>query len=425
MPDIVIRAENLSKLYTIGERQYNLTLRDVIASAASAPARLFRARKPASANGDATQIWALKDVSFEIRQGEVVGIIGRNGAGKSTLLKILARVTKPTTGYAEVRGRMGSLLEVGTGFHPELTGRENVFLNGAILGMRKQEVARKFDEIVAFAEVEKFIDTPVKHYSSGMYLRLAFAVAAHLDTEILIVDEVLAVGDVDFQKKCYGRVRDAARQGRTVIFVSHSMAAIAMLCKAVIVLEGGRISTIAPTQEAIAGYLGASMDRHAIVYDVENAPRYSEELTREVQIIALEFKDYPAKMVPADADFHLLATVRGNETVNSFRFGLSISRIDGVRVGTCFGPTGHSIQKGEVAQYRLKLANFALSPGQYNFGVGVGINDETGNYRELDGILEVLHFEMLPPLRNDGTRSYWDSGWGSIRLPAPVTTKCS
>jgi lipopolysaccharide transport system ATP-binding protein len=254
MSDIVIRAENLSKRYQIGERQEKLDLREVIASAVSAPARIFRARKPEPANGDATHIWALKDVSFEIRQGEVVGIIGRNGAGKSTLLKILARVTKPTTGCAEVRGRMGSLLEVGTGFQGELTGRENTYLNGAILGMSKREVARKFDEIVAFAEIDKFIDTPVKHYSSGMYLRLAFAVAAHLETEILLVDEVLAVGDIAFQRKCLGKMGDVARAGRTVLFISHNMPAVTRLCQRGIVLEGGKIILDSDSLEAARRY---------------------------------------------------------------------------------------------------------------------------------------------------------------------------
>ena len=228
----------------------------------------------------------------------MVGIIGRNGAGKTTLLKILARVTKPTKGFADVHGRMGSLLEVGTGFHPELTGRENTFLNGAILGMSKKEIERKFDEIVAFAEIEKFIDTPVKHYSSGMQVRLAFSVAAHLEPEILLVDEVLAVGDAAFQKKCLGKMGDVAKQGRTILFVSHSMASVSVLCSSAIVLEGGSVRMTGPTQEAIGEYLGAAMDRQSTVYNVENHPRYSSELQRQVEILVLEFEDYPTKLVP-------------------------------------------------------------------------------------------------------------------------------
>src|SRR6185436_19287237 len=223
----IIRVENLSKQYTIGAKtEPYATLRESIVRAARKPIDMVRR------NGKAenTKFWALKDVNFDVMPGEVVGIIGRNGAGKSTLLKVLSRITEPTTGRVELYGRVGSLLEVGTGFHPELTGRENIFMNGAILGMRRRDIARQFDPIVEFAEVEKFIDTPVKRYSSGMYVRLAFAVAAHLEPEILVIDEVLAVGDAAFQKKCLGRMRDVASTGRTVIFVSHNMAAVSSLC---------------------------------------------------------------------------------------------------------------------------------------------------------------------------------------------------
>jgi lipopolysaccharide transport system ATP-binding protein len=255
MSDIVIRAENLGKRYRIGERERYVALRDVLTRALFAPARLFRPRKPSSPNGDPTHIWALKDVSFEVRQGEMLGIIGRNGAGKTTLLKILARVTRPTEGHAWLKGRVGSLLEVGTGFHPELTGRENVYLSGAILGMGKKEIDRKFDEIVAFAEVEKFVDTPLKHYSTGMQMRLAFAVAAHLEPEMLLVDEVLAVGDAAFQKKCLGKMGDVVSQGRTVLFVSHNMAAIEGFCHATMLMSAGTVSLYGPTAEIIRHYL--------------------------------------------------------------------------------------------------------------------------------------------------------------------------
>src|SRR5438132_1368545 len=223
MSQIVIRCEKIGKRYRIGERERYLALRDVLSKWITAPVQLLRKQGASCKNGKREHLWALKDVSFEVQHGEVIGLIGRNGAGKSTLLKILARVTKPTEGRAMLRGRIGSLLEVGTGFHPELTGRENVFLSGAILGMGNNEIRRKFDEIVAFAEVEKFIDTPLKHYSSGMQMRLAFAVAAHLEPEILLVDEVLAVGDVAFQKKCLGKMGSVAKAGRTILFVSHNM----------------------------------------------------------------------------------------------------------------------------------------------------------------------------------------------------------
>src|ERR671933_1044491 len=247
MSDTVIRVENLGKKYTLGhQKQERYTaLRDVISNSAKSARRKFL--KPFGQKMSDPAIddfWALKDVSFEIKQGDRVGIIGRNGAGKSTLLKILCRITEPTCGRISIKGRVASLLEVGTGFHPELTGRENIFLNGAILGMSKAEIKRKFDEIVAFAEVEKFLDTPVKRYSSGMYVRLAFAVAAHLEPEILIVDEVLAVGDMAFQRKCLGRMREVGRSGSTILFVSHNMQAVEKLCQHGIVLHQGKLQYI-------------------------------------------------------------------------------------------------------------------------------------------------------------------------------------
>jgi lipopolysaccharide transport system ATP-binding protein len=256
MSDAIITVENLGKCYRLQhqqQRQRYVALRDVITSQVKG---LFSKRQPPTANRQAEEdFWALKGVSFEIKQGEVVGIIGRNGAGKSTLLKILSRITDPTKGRITLRGRIASLLEVGTGFHPELTGRENVFLNGAILGMTRAEVRGKFDEIVAFAEVEKFLDTPVKRYSSGMYVRLAFAVAAHLEPEILIVDEVLAVGDVTFQKKCLGKMQEVSTGGRTVLFVSHNLAAVTQLCSRGIVLSGGKVEVNDRVEAAVKSYL--------------------------------------------------------------------------------------------------------------------------------------------------------------------------
>jgi len=250
-PPIAIRAENLSKSYRIGEiRPRYKTIRDSLSAIVSAPVRRFTHKRRAAD----TTMWALRDVSFEIRQGDVIGVIGRNGAGKSTLLKVLSRITQPTRGTAEIHGRVGSLLEVGTGFHPELTGRENVFLNGAILGMRRSEIQAKFDEIVAFAEVAKFIDTAVKHYSTGMYMRLAFAVAAHLEPDILLVDEVLAVGDALFQKKCLGKMEDVARTGRTVLFVSHNMGAVRSLCTKGLFLENGRVLQAGDVGKCIETY---------------------------------------------------------------------------------------------------------------------------------------------------------------------------
>ena len=269
MSDIAICAQNLGKLYRIEERESYSMLRDSFMRFLAAPFHRLKHPAPSAIRSPQSPfIWALRDVSFEIKRGEVVGIIGRNGAGKSTLLKILSRISEPTEGEVRIYGRVGSLLEVGTGFHSELTGRENIYLNGAILGMKKREIDRKFDEITAFAEVEKFLDTPVKHYSSGMYMRLAFAVAAHLEPEILMVDEVLAVGDTAFQTKCLGKMNDVASQGRTVLFVSHNNQAVRRLCKTCVWLEDGHVQQSGSTADVLNAYLRKS---HADVLRAEDA----------------------------------------------------------------------------------------------------------------------------------------------------------
>ena len=261
----IIRVEQLGKRYAIGRRENFVTIREAVASAALAPIRALRRLGNRTEQNGANHFWALKDVSFEVAPGEVLGVIGRNGAGKSTLLKILSRITEPTAGRIELHGRVGSLLEVGTGFHQELTGRENIFLSGAIMGMRRAEIIRKFDEIVAFAEIDDFIDTPVKRYSSGMYVRLGFAVAAHLDPEILLIDEVLAVGDIAFQKKCLGKMGEVARGGRTVLFVSHNMAAIEALCTRCVMLSGGGLAASGDPMTVMSRYVaeGAAPDTGA------------------------------------------------------------------------------------------------------------------------------------------------------------------
>ena len=269
MSDVAIKVEGLGKKYLLrhqaGGRPRYVALRDVLTDGFK---RLIPRRSHSAIhNPKLEEFWALRDISFEVRQGEAVGIIGRNGAGKSTLLKLLSRITEPTKGRIELEGRVASLLEVGTGFHPELTGRENIFLNGAVLGMHRAEIRRKFDEIVAFAEVEKFLDTPVKHFSSGMYMRLAFAVAAHLEPEILIVDEVLAVGDAAFQKKCLGKMQDVStKEGRTVLFVSHNMAAVRSLCSRSILLDGGKIAMDGQVEECIGRYLSVAQDMPAKIH---------------------------------------------------------------------------------------------------------------------------------------------------------------
>lgn len=303
MSDIAIKVENLGKSYLVGhnaaQSERYTALRDVIAHNAKNLARKSRdmlAGRPIVQGDEVEEFWALKDVSFEIKQGDRVGIIGRNGAGKSTLLKILSRITEPTTGRITINGRVASLLEVGTGFHPELSGRENIFLNGAILGMSRKEIQRKFDEIVDFAEVERFLDTPVKRYSSGMYVRLAFAVAAHLEPEILVVDEVLAVGDTQFQKKCLGKMEDVANQGRTVLFVSHNMGAINSLCEKSILLTKGTLLKYASTFEVMHEYYRgaklASDDKVAVnlfIDDVSSVWRKDTKLVISLENISLDY----------------------------------------------------------------------------------------------------------------------------------------
>jgi len=325
---IAIRAEHLSKKYRIGAAQQKFQygmLRDVLTDTFTAPVRWAKSLAHRSDNpqlpAQKNFIWALNDVSFDLEEGQVLGIVGRNGAGKSTLLKVLSRVTEPTIGTVSVRGRVGSLLEVGTGFHPELTGRENIFLNGAVLGMKRAEIDRKFDEIVDFSEVGQFIDTPVKRYSSGMYLRLAFAVAAHLEPEILVVDEVLAVGDAEFQRKCLGKMGDVAQQGRTVSFVSHNMSAILRLTHEAIVLKKGQLIKRAPTQEAVDFYLSSGQaETGERLWGAEDIPAMSAPF----KPIALRVKDRSGKVVD---------TVRSTEPVTiEWEYQLD-APVTGLRVG--------------------------------------------------------------------------------------------
>ncbi len=304
MSDRVIRVENLGKKYIIGhqKRDRYTALRDVIANGAKSLGRQLLkpfGKSKSIANPAIEEFWALKDVSFEINRGDRVGIIGRNGAGKSTLLKILSRITEPTTGRITIKGQVASLLEVGTGFHPELTGRENIYLNGAILGMSRAEIKKKFDEIVAFAEVERFLDTPVKHYSSGMYVRLAFAVAAHLEPEILVVDEVLAVGDVAFQNKCLGKMEEVAKQGRTVLFVSHNMGAVTNLCSSSILLDTGQIIFKGSANEGVSKYLTFVKEREGgeLVLEKSSSAAYF------TKVAILDSNNQPAKMVELTSGF--------------------------------------------------------------------------------------------------------------------------
>jgi lipopolysaccharide transport system ATP-binding protein len=380
MSDIAIRVKNLSKQYTIATvRHRHDSLRDQIMDGLKSVLR--RNGQPESRT---ETIWALKDVSFEVNRGEVVGIIGRNGAGKSTLLKILSRITEPTFGLAEMYGRIGSLLEVGTGFDRELTGRENIYLNGAILGMKKGEIDRKFDEIVAFAEVEKFIDTPVKRYSSGMYVRLAFAVAAHLEPEILIVDEVLAVGDAAFQQKCLGKMQDVALGGRTVLFVSHNMTAMEYLCQKGIVLQDGKVAFSGSSKEAIDCYLySSSVGRrlsNAHIVDLSNAARRPPTARPLLKRLEL-FTDGSTPLngyLKMGASLKASICFRLEAPASHFDVGLGFDNLFGQRIATA-----HSqFQPGLTREKRIgnqtfscEIPSLPLVPGEYKIKVSLDIGD--------------------------------------------------
>lgn len=421
MDDISIAVEDLGKQFHIGRVQPKYrTLRDQMVEMFVAPVRrmenLVRGRAESAAELEET-IWALKDVSFEVRPGEVVGIIGRNGAGKSTLLKILARITEPTTGRAMIRGRVGSLLEVGTGFHPELTGRENIYLNGAILGMRRAEIDRKFDEIVDFAEVEKFIDTPIKHYSSGMTMRLAFAVAGHLEPEILIIDEVLAVGDSRFQRRCLNKMQDIGEQGRTVLFVSHNMPAVTRMCKRVILLSEGQLVCDGAAHEVVSTYmndgLGTAAER--TWPDPEEAPGRDVARLRAVRVrgpdgavtgavdirqpVAIEMEYDVLRAGYILLPHHYLYNEEGVKlftTVDRDPAWRRRPRLPGRYVSTAWIP-GNLLAEGTV------FVNTALTT----------LEPTLGQFNERD----VVTFQVIDSLDGDSARGDWGGNLGGVIRP--------
>lgn len=373
MADPIIKVENLGKRYIIshqGSGSYT-ALRDIISSKAKSLVRRKENKQPAK-----EEFWALRDVSFEIQQGEAVGIIGRNGAGKSTLLKILSRISEPTHGRIEINGRVASLLEVGTGFHPELTGRENVFLNGAILGMSRAEIKRKFDEIVDFSGVEKFLDTPVKRYSSGMYVRLAFAVAAHLEPEILVVDEVLAVGDVEFQKKCLGKMDSVSKEeGRTIVFVSHDMSAIEQLCKTAIVLHQGKVVDYAPADQVVSKYLSQTRSHQ------RNNFRISNEFVLQ-NIDLKENEIYSGD--PLEFSISIFYTSKERPIINDLC--LLIYSEKGIRVA--IADLREKLSKlsfdNNTIKYTGTIQELNLVAGDYSLGLYCNINAAGGNFLDVN-----------------------------------------
>jgi lipopolysaccharide transport system ATP-binding protein len=428
MSDIAIRVENLSKLYRISRaQQRHDTLRDALVANVRAPLRRLSSfvLRPSS-DGDERRktddefIWALKDVSFEVKRGEVVGIIGRNGAGKSTLLKILSRITKPTEGWADVYGRMGTLLEVGTGFHGELSGRENIYLSGAIMGMSKAEIDRKFDEIVAFAEVEKLIDTPVKHYSSGMYVRLAFAVAAHLEPEILLVDEVLAVGDAAFQKKCLGKMGDVAREGRTVLFVSHNMAAVNSLCERAVLLEAGRVVIDSIALEVVEIYLqgGEQASTERVWENSETAPGNWKARIRRVRVQNSDSK--LANQLDTEDPVSIEIDYQNLEPNTELNVAIALFNSEGVRVLVSVPATDPWFQKPHPAGYfrsRCIIPGGLLNQGRYSLAVLLVENGQNV-IAELD---RVVNFDIAD--LGAGRGSYFGHWGGVVRPNLPWKTE--
>ena len=403
MGSVSITAEHLSKRYILGEKQgHYSTLRDTLMDALQAPVRALRSKteeEKEEALRDRT-VWALNDVSFEVKRGDVVGVIGRNGSGKSTLLKVLARITDPTAGKADLYGRLGSLLEVGTGFHNELSGRENIFLNGAVLGMKKADIVRKFDDIVSFAEVEKFIDTPVKHYSTGMYLRLAFAVAAHLEPEILLVDEVLAVGDMSFQKKCLGKMDSVAKEGRTILFVSHNMGAVRSLCNKGIVLHQGRIVYSGDISACIAKY-------HNLMSPAEAEAKPLNVPAKGFGFGQPHMVSHPSPLINQSDEFEVEVQMHIGREVAGF---ILLTILDDMNQRRVFHVRRDSSDfahgKAHCGAYRIrvKLPTLWLEPGLYSLYFKAVFQGQDASEKIMS---DVLHLDV-------GGQA---CGWGSIMSP--------
>ena len=405
----IINVENLGKLYQVGRQQAGYaTLRETLTDAARAPLGWFRRRDDDGEPGG--EFWALRDVSFEVMPGEVVGVVGRNGAGKSTLLKILSRITEPTTGRVRLYGQIASLLEVGTGFHPELTGRENVYLSGAILGMRRTEIARRFDEIVAFSEIERFIDTPVKRYSSGMYVRLAFAVAAHLEPEILIIDEVLAVGDAQFQQKCLGKMGEAARGGRTIIFVSHNMGAVNQLCGRAVHIAGGRVKEVGPARQVVTRYLSELFRTGE--EDLDQL-RLSREHT-SVRFTRVEMSADDGATLDFGRPLEYLLTIHSETDMDELSIGSSIFNGAGHCVGSLITRERFAVRSGGETTLRLRVSGVNLAPGSYYAGFSIGRGGHEAPRQDLDALIGRPAFQILPISDEHDPVANWQPAWGDV-----------
>jgi lipopolysaccharide transport system ATP-binding protein len=424
MSQPIIEVNNISKLYRLGSVGTGTLRDDAIRWWNKIQGKEDPFLSIAQENDRATKalsdyVWSLKDVSFQVERGDILGIVGRNGAGKSTLLKILSRITAPTSGLVHMRGRVASLLEVGTGFHPELTGRENIYLNGAILGMKKDEIRSKLDEIIAFSSIERYIDTPVKRYSSGMYVRLAFAVAAHLDPEILIIDEVLAVGDVEFQEKCLGKIKDISTTGRTVLFVSHNMAAVQNLCNKGILLEHGKLVYSGTASETVQKYMSKNIDGKASREIIIQPSHRPNNLLLESEILSVGFiHSYPTNEFSTDEPISINMRLKGNRDCNNFRFAFGIYSMDDRGVASYFGPSTCSIRVNELKEFNLTIHNHQLAKGKYYLNFAVGKGNEVTGVREFDIVMKTLFFEIgFSDIHHQNRISMWDEmGWGHINL---------
>ncbi|HEY0973366.1 MAG TPA: ABC transporter ATP-binding protein [Solimonas sp.] len=410
---IAIEAVEVSKRYSLqGVSASQGTLFDAAAHWLSAPARLLRRRDAAIApSREPEEFWALRDVSFKVEHGEAIGVIGRNGAGKSTLLKIFSRVTEPTSGHVKLNGRVASLLEVGTGFHDELSGRENIFLNGAILGMRRQEIARRLDQIIDYAGVAKFLELPIKRYSSGMKMRLAFAVGAFLESEILIVDEVLAVGDAAFQDKCLGTMREAARGGRTVLFVSHNMAAIASLTRRCVLLDGGRVVYDGNTADAVQRYGGTRDERMwrglRAVEDIECSRRWRGEVV--ARMLAVGLADDQSEDIEIGAPLRFQIRLDADVPVQRIRVGYSINTKSGTCVLSGLSPLV-DVPKG-TSMLQLATGPLALQPGEYDLSLSLGIGDWQDQKWEMDCLIGFGHLRVVERFADGRPFGSWYSEW--------------
>jgi homopolymeric O-antigen transport system ATP-binding protein len=414
--DPAIQVDHLTKEYTLGVRARGYTtLREAVSSALTAPVRRLRGSQGGGGRG--RPFLALDDVSFAVAPGESVGIIGRNGAGKSTILKMLSRITEPTAGTIAIRGRVASLLEVGTGFHPELTGRENVYLNGSLLGMRRAEIKARFDEIVAFSEVEDFLDTPVKRYSSGMYVRLAFAVAAHLEPEILIVDEVLAVGDAAFQQKCLGKMQEVGQGGRTVLFVSHNMAAITRLCPRTLLLRRGRLAFDGPSLDGVKQYLADGARPSGLVWDVASAARRLDTYGELARVRTIELAPGDGRM-----DFHYGEGLRFRVTFDALAalshagIGIGIEDLYGTRIATFNSQEAEvitAVDRGGACTMTLHVPCPPLNPGRYTVSCAV-----TSGALLLDFVPQAATFEVQPIHVETGAHFEPSAGAGPVTLPS-------